>query len=236
MPLPRTLPGSDHATERRLLEAAAQVFADRGFEHATVREVCRRAGANVAAVNYHFESKERLYLETIRAAMRLCHGTDTAAFLEFAARPGLSKEERLLGLVRRFAMNLLGEHPEWHTRLIFQEMNRPTQATAVIVEEFLSPALPGDARGDRAVPRRDADDETLALHVMSLTGQVLYHRVAAPVALRLLGRDAYDAPLVARVAEHIAGFTLAALEAGGAAPALRREAARGSARARGPGR
>lgn len=235
MPLPRTLPGSDHATERRLLEAAAQVFADRGFEHATVREVCRRAGANVAAVNYHFESKERLYLETIRAAMRLCHGTDTAAFLEFAARPGLSKEERLLGLVRRFAMNLLGEHPEWHTRLIFQEMNRPTQATAVIVEEFLSPRF----RAMREVIAPflgDADDETLALHVMSLTGQVLYHRVAAPVALRLLGRDAYDAPLVARVAEHIAGFTLAALEAGGAAPALRREAARGSARARGPGR
>jgi len=220
----RALPGSDSATERRLLEAAAVVFADRGFEHATVREVCRRAGANVAAVNYHFQSKENLYLETIRAAMRLCHGAETAEFVEFAARPGLSREERLLGLVRRFAMNLLGEHPEWHTRLIFQEMSRPTHATDVIVEEFLSPRFRA-MREAVAAFLPGASDETLALHVMSLTGQVVYHRIAAPVALRLLERDAYDPAFVARVADHIAGFTLAALSSGGSSGAMRRAAA-----------
>ena len=210
MTIPRAIPGYDSATERRLLEAAAFVFADRGFEHATVREVCRLAKANVAAVNYHFESKENLYLETMRAAMQLCHGAETAEFLEFAAREGMSKEERLLGIVRRFAMNLLGEHPEWHTRLIFQEMSRPTHATAVIIEEFLSPRF--HAMREAVAPfLPGADDETIALHVMSLTGQVLYHRVAAPIALRFLRREAYDAELVARIADHIAGFTLAAL-------------------------
>ena len=221
MTTPRTIPGSDRATANRLLEAAAQVFSDRGFEHATVREVCRRAGANVAAVNYHFESKERLYLETIRSAMQLCHGSETADFLEFAARPGLSKEERLVGIVRRFALHLLGDHPEWHTRLIFQEMNRPTHATAMIVDEFLSPRFRA-MREVMAPFLPGADDETLALHVMSLTGQVLYHRIATPFALRFLKRESYDAEFVTRIAEHIAGFTLAALGAGGSPAALSR--------------
>ena len=53
-------------TRRQLLEAAGAVFAEVGFRDATVREICKRAGANVAAVNYHFGDKETLYLEVLR--------------------------------------------------------------------------------------------------------------------------------------------------------------------------
>lgn len=52
-------------TKQRLLETAGFVFAERGFEHATVREICRRAKANVASVNYHFGGKEELYAEVL---------------------------------------------------------------------------------------------------------------------------------------------------------------------------
>jgi len=46
----------------RILEAACSVFATRGFREATVAEICSRAGANVAAVNYHFRDKNSLYI------------------------------------------------------------------------------------------------------------------------------------------------------------------------------
>lgn len=53
------------ATRTNLLDAAEQLFADRGFGSVSVREITSSVGANVAAVNYHFGSKERLIEEVI---------------------------------------------------------------------------------------------------------------------------------------------------------------------------
>jgi AcrR family transcriptional regulator len=56
----------------KILESAGEIFADRGFRETTVREICRLAGLNLAAVNDHFGNKERLYLAVIR------HNKETA--------------------------------------------------------------------------------------------------------------------------------------------------------------
>ncbi|WP_461211345.1 TetR/AcrR family transcriptional regulator [Desulfocurvus sp. DL9XJH121] len=54
-------------TKERILEAASDVFAEQGFEKGTVREICARAKANVAAVNYHFRDKQELYVVVLDA-------------------------------------------------------------------------------------------------------------------------------------------------------------------------
>ncbi len=55
-------------TRIRILEAAAAIFAKHGFAATTIRHICSKAQVNLAAVNYHFGSKEGLYRETIRYA------------------------------------------------------------------------------------------------------------------------------------------------------------------------
>src|SRR5438445_461215 len=53
-------------TRQRLLDAAGPIFAEKGCQTASVRDITDRAGVNVSAVNYYFRSKEQLYLETVR--------------------------------------------------------------------------------------------------------------------------------------------------------------------------
>src|SRR3954468_16654748 len=57
-------------TKERITTAAGEIFAERGFDGTTVREICQRAGANVAAVNYYFGDKQRLYVEAVCQAHR----------------------------------------------------------------------------------------------------------------------------------------------------------------------
>ena len=58
-------------TRERLLKAATEVFAEHGFEKATIREICRRADANVAAIHYHFGDKKQLYAAIFEAVFEL---------------------------------------------------------------------------------------------------------------------------------------------------------------------
>jgi len=57
-------------TRKNLLDAACEIFAAKGFRDSTISEISARAGANIAAVNYHFGNKETLYIEAWRSAFQ----------------------------------------------------------------------------------------------------------------------------------------------------------------------
>src|SRR5687767_15714496 len=90
-------------TRERLLEAAGQVFAEQGFRRATVRQICDRAKANVAAVNYHFGDKMGLYSAVIK------HGLVVALEKyppEMGLPPDATPAERLHVFVRSYLYRL----------------------------------------------------------------------------------------------------------------------------------
>src|SRR5579863_8760694 len=68
----RKAPEEDSArsTRERLLETAGEIFAEKGFDRTTSKEICARAGANIAAVNYYFVSIEELYADVLEEAQR----------------------------------------------------------------------------------------------------------------------------------------------------------------------
>src|SRR5690349_16392003 len=107
-------------TKTRLLQAAGQVFAAKGFEAATVREICRLANVgNIAAVNYYFRDKETLYREAVQHAY-LCR-------LSSLPRPDWPPDLTPADKLRRFLRGMLaalleGPDEPWQRQLMMREL------------------------------------------------------------------------------------------------------------------
>ena len=202
------LAGAD-ATRQRLLEAAEEIFAEKGFEAATTREICERAGVrNVGAINYHFHGKERLYAEAVKYAMSTC--VSGASFPDWL--PGTPPRQKLRDFIRVMMTRLLEVPRPAAMHLMNREMTRiaPSDITAHAVRENIKPMadllthilaalLPG------------VSFEKRVLIGFSVIGQCLYYRQNRVVGEVLFGRDVtknYDAEYLAG---HIADFTLAAV-------------------------
>ena len=126
---------SEGQTRLRLLEAAGGVFAEKGFRSATVREICAAAGANVAAVNYHFGDKEQLYSEVLRYS-HACALRKHPPELNGTATP----EERLRFFIGSFLRRVFdGGQPAWHEKLMSREMVEPTGALDDLVKQEIQP-------------------------------------------------------------------------------------------------
>lgn len=212
-PLPSSSASTD--TRTRLLEAAAEVFSEQGYRHSSVRSICQRAGANVAAIHYHFGGKEELYLELLRELGR-------RAFERYPATLGLAEgadaQERLFAFVHAFLLRVLAvDGFARHGRLLSREMVDPSPAFEHVVEEFIRPhflhlrGIVAELLGPRA------DAQRVVLATRSVVAQCIFYHHARAVIERLSPGEPRDAQAIRGLAEHITRFSLEGLREGGGA-------------------
>lgn len=200
-----TAPHDD--TRQRLISTAGEIFAEHGFKAATVRDICAKAGANVAAINYHFGDKLGLYIEAVQAAH--CGGQD---LLQQDWPDNLPAPARLRIFIRKLLEHFLDDtQPSWKTRLMLRELADPTEACAKLVENYIRPmAEVLHAIGNDLVTA-EVSEEQRWLIGFSIVGQCLFYKVHRPVANLLLGPDRQGVLNIDVLAEHISQFSLAAL-------------------------
>src|SRR4051812_31223853 len=198
-------------TRERLIDAAGEVFAEHGFRGARVRDICALAGANVAAVNYHFRDKERLYTTCLARWAQ-------TALEKYPPLLGLSPdapaEQRLEAFIHSFLLRLLDNSRfAWHGKLMSREMFEPTGALDRMVEEMVRPLaqMLGGILRELLGPAAEWDDELVRRSVFSVVGQCLFYHFAQPVVRRLHGLpEHYDTQDIDAIAKHATRFTLAA--------------------------
>ena len=197
-------------TQKRLLEAAGEVFAEQGFRNATVREICQRARANLAAVNYHFGDKEGLYAAVIDYAQARALEKYPLAQTD---REDMPATQRLRSFIH-FVMSGLFEEglPAWRFKLMAREMIEPTAALDAMVEKIIRPTAQRLEAIVRELLGPVATDEQVRLSQLSIIGQCLHHRNAQPVIQRLFPLQRYGPEEVKVLADHITRFSLSALQ------------------------
>ena len=194
----------------RVLDAAGEVFAERGFRRATVREICRRANVNIASVNYYFKSKQDLYADVLEFAWRQARRKYPDD--DGPGRVG-SAEERLRRFVRTFLLRILDEgRPAWFGKLMAREIVEPTGALDRVIERAIRPLHESLGGLVREMLGKEADREEVRRHVFSILGQCLFYRHGRHIIAKLYPEVGCDSAEIERTAEHVASVALSALK------------------------
>lgn len=197
------------SARQRILEAAGPIFARKGFQSATVREICKAAGVNVAAVNYYFGDKEHLYIEAVKLARQ--QRVAQAPLPQWPA--GTPVEVKLRDFVRTMLIRMVSwQRAPWQVQLMMREVLQPTSACAEMVREYFQPHLRMllDVLGE-AMPS-DVPEHRRYQIAFSVIGQCVFYRVASEVVTLVVGEERLrEQYTIDHLADHISRFTLAAL-------------------------
>jgi AcrR family transcriptional regulator len=176
-------------TRTQLLEAGLDLFGQRGFDGASTRDIAKAAGANLAAIVYHFGSKEALHIAVAEHVVSKLNER-IAPFIEEAAMiPGDPEIAR--DVLRRLMANQVevmldsNESERW-SRFLVREHMQPSAAFEVIYR-MLSRSILVYQRLLAIALRRPADDEEVAVRAFTLFGQVMIFRVSHALILRQVG-------------------------------------------------
>lgn len=202
--------GRDLETRERLLRTAARLFAERGFKNVTVRDICRTARANVAAVNYHFGDKMGLYREVLQAAIDVLRSTTGATE---RAGEGCEADERLRRFVQVTLRRMLGaDRDDWIHRVINREIADPTPALDALVDQGLRPRLEYLSRVVAELLECPPQDPRVMRSVVSIQAQSVAYLPNA-IGARLGLKARLTPAEIDEVARHIAAFSLAGIRA-----------------------
>lgn len=205
--MPASEPASE-STRVKLLDAAAEVFAELGYHRATVRKICARAAVNGALVNYHFGDKLELYAQTLERLLSVARLDAVRAALNQSAPPETILREAIRARLRGV---VAGDQSGWLFRILAHELAQPTPAMTRVVKSVLRPLYNQVYENVGALIGLPADDEQTHLCAHSIMGQIIIYVFAGPFLARLWPDTKMTPENLDRIANHITDFSLAYL-------------------------
>jgi TetR/AcrR family transcriptional regulator, regulator of cefoperazone and chloramphenicol sensitivity len=181
-------------TRTRLLEAGLRLFGRHGPDGVTTRELASEAGVNLAAIPYHFRSKEGVYVavaqtivqrlgsELVRLAEQI-----NANLLQPQRRPRSELISLLLELMTSMLRTIsLSQERVLVGMFVIREQMQPSEAFNVLYEGFMRPVGTAYANAIAALRGLSPDDTRVGIEVQMLVGQVLMFCIGRETLLRRL--------------------------------------------------
>lgn len=195
-------------TKQRLLETAEALFAEKGYDAVSVREITNAAGTHLSAVNYHFNDKHNLYMEVFRSRV-LPRGMRIFDQVKRALGDGaVSPAQVIRAVAKAFLAMKMDRQEDWlrHHQLMARELASPSEALDLMLQQVQIPlyALVGERLAPHLLPEERAK---LPLMLLSVSGQIMHFSLARQLVGKLTGKP-YDQELVDELVEHIVEFSL----------------------------
>ncbi|MCK5862138.1 MAG: TetR/AcrR family transcriptional regulator [Candidatus Hydrogenedentes bacterium] len=203
-------------TKDALLHAAGALFAVHGIEGTSIRAIAKESGANIAAVNYHFGSKENLYLAVIRHVLEKtrCHRSEELLKhrRDWEGKPLLCSEA-VYRIVEEYIQQFFtGIHPRWYGRIFMRIFLQPTPILWEIINELVMPNF-DSLREVLQCCRPGMGKEEADLWLDSFIGELMHYVFAEDFLLIIPGhRKLSDAGYQKDILRHVAKMLIRGLE------------------------
>ncbi len=205
-------------TKQALLSAAEKLFTEKAYEAVSTRELAEAAGVNLGAIQYHFGSKAKLFVETVHSMMGGGACAQAGRELSGGAKTKEEAAQKICSYVHEFVRNMLCPCGLPAFRLVFREVFSDTTRDKEMfdalvdstVENYIRPVV-SDLVNVIRILLPDADEKTLRRTAASIAGQCSFYGTHQPFMERLDGRSYNDEQICKEKSEHIARFTLQAL-------------------------
>jgi AcrR family transcriptional regulator len=204
----------DKSAKERILDAAGDVFGRMGYKAATIREICRSAGVNVAAINYHFGGKRELYRIVVTELL-------ARTFSHYPVDAGIgarsSPQDRLRAFIHGTLKRLLS--PDGLSgypgkgQLAARELADPSPYLDDMVDRFIRPTAAVLSTIIAELLGPGADTQQIMRCQVSVIGQCFHYALARPIVSRLIAIDVSDETVIDALTDHITCFSLAGIEA-----------------------
>lgn len=205
---------STRTVRNRLLETAAESFAEKGFDGTSVRDITTRANCNVAAVNYHFGGKENLYFEVFRRRMIAMRDIRIASIEKVMSQT--DHEPTLEELIKAFATAFIEPLIDQSSgrqfmKLMVREMSDPRLPRRMFIEELAGPTLNSLGKGmSRVCP--GLEQKKTVLSIISIVSQ-LVHAIHLNEIIDIDDLVGAPTPSLAEMVDHIVEFSAAGIQA-----------------------
>jgi AcrR family transcriptional regulator len=197
-------------TPSKVLQAAGEIFAERGFQNGTVRDICALAGVNLASVNYHFRDKETLY----QRAVEFAHEQSILRFPLPEWQPNTPPEMKLKGFIRTLISRMIdASQSPWSQKLMLREIIQPTGACRELAQKYFKPHFERLNEIIKELLPENFSEERRHKMAFSIVGQCLHYRVCPEIVSMLISGDERASTFtVDRLADHITEFSLGGIE------------------------
>jgi AcrR family transcriptional regulator len=192
-----------HETRTRILDAAEELFMQHGFEGTSMRTLTAKASVNLAAVNYHFGSKDALIEAVFRRRLDPMNAARIAELdrLEAAAQTSAPSAEAIIRAFLRASLAMIEDVKSGgrnFTRLLGRAYTEPSKPVRALIGQLYAPAMARyKSAFERALPELPKDDLIWRMHFMFGT---LAYTLAATDTVQLIAgckpEDRYDAVLL----------------------------------------
>jgi AcrR family transcriptional regulator len=196
-------------TRQRLLEAAGELFAEKGFRLAATREICRKAGSDIAAIHYHFGNKEKLYEAVLRYADSLL----SDAVPDFAASPQRSREARLRDMIEWVLIQCFAQgQPGWRWKFIEHATVELTPSLEAFFKSRILPMYDALDSLCREFLGPGASKLQVRFATRSILGQCFYYRHFRALISATEGSEMFSQEGLHELTDHIVRFSIAGLK------------------------